>query len=109
MSDAPCRHAKKDKSMKKSITCLRCGQKMRLIGTEKIQLGQTGWILGDLSNLLAGAMKVDIYNCTGCGKLEFFSADGNDEKLPQKKCPNCGKQHDFDYPQCPFCKFRYDM
>ena len=53
--------------MKKSITCLRCGQKMRLIGTEKIQLGQTGWILGDLSNLLAGAMKVDIYNCTGCG------------------------------------------
>jgi hypothetical protein len=30
-----------------------------------------------------------------------------DETLPQKKCPRCGKEHDFDYPQCPFCDFDY--
>lgn len=23
--------------------------------------------------------------------------------LPQKKCPKCGKSHDFDYPKCPYC------
>lgn len=26
-----------------------------------------------------------------------------DETLPQRKCPKCGKDYDFDYPRCPFC------
>ena len=30
----------------------------------------------------------------------------NDE-LPQKICPKCGKKHDFDYPQCPYCEYEY--
>lgn len=29
------------------------------------------------------------------------------EDLPQRKCPKCGKQHDFDYPQCPHCGYDY--
>ncbi len=90
-----------------NIDCLRCGKQMSHIGIEKIQLGQTGWIFGDLSNLLAGAMEVDIYCCPECRKLEFFSADAVEEELPQKKCPKCGKMHDFDYPKCPFCKYDY--
>ena len=92
--------------MKKDMNCLRCGQEMNHIRTEKLQLGQTGWILGDIPNLLAGAMEVDIYSCSQCGKLEFFVADTKEE-LPQKQCPNCGKRHDFDYPKCPFCKYIY--
>ena len=28
-----------------------------------------------------------------------------DDTLPQKTCPQCGKQHDFDYPQCPHCGY----
>ena len=94
--------------MQRKIDCLRCGQKMNYIRTEKLQLGQTGWILGDLPNLLAGAMGVDIYSCPECSKLEFFLADEEDEGLPQVQCPKCGKMHDFDYPKCPFCKFDYD-
>lgn len=27
--------------------------------------------------------------------------------LPQKQCPSCGKQHDFDYPACPYCGHDY--
>ena len=27
--------------------------------------------------------------------------------MPQKKCPTCGKEHDFDYPRCPYCKHDY--
>ena len=30
-----------------------------------------------------------------------------DDALPQRKCPKCGKEHDFDYPQCPFCDYNY--
>ena len=89
------------------IDCVRCGQKMSYIKTEKLQLGQTGWLLGDLPNLLAGAMEVDIYACPNCRKLEFFLAD-DEEALPQKQCQKCGKRHDFDYPKCPFCKFDYN-
>lgn len=94
--------------MNRNIACLRCNHKMNYIRTEKLQLGQTGWIFGDLPNLLAGAMKVDIYSCPKCGKLEFFLADDIiEEGLPQIQCPKCGKMHDFDYPQCPFCKYDY--
>lgn len=30
-----------------------------------------------------------------------------DDSLPQKTCPQCGKQHDFDYPHCPYCDYDY--
>jgi len=93
--------------MGRDMECLRCGEAMRHIKTEKIQLGQTGWILGDIPNLLAGAMEVDIYSCPKCGKLEFFLAGDTEGELPQKQCPKCGKMHDFDYPKCPFCKHDY--
>ena len=95
--------------MPKNMPCLRCGHDMNHIKTEKLQLGQTGWILGDLPNLLAGAMEVDIYTCPNCGKLEFYLAEEAEEELPQKQCPNCGKKHDFDYPKCPYCDFDYYM
>ena len=95
--------------MADSIDCLRCGYRMNHIRREKIQLGQTGWILGDIPNLLAGAMEVDIFSCPQCRKLEFFSASPDEQldELPQKQCPKCGKLHDFDYPKCPFCKYDY--
>ena len=30
------------------------------------------------------------------------------EELPQRKCPLCGKEHDFDYPKCPHCDYDYN-
>ena len=91
----------------KNISCLRCNEEMRYIRREKLQLGQTGWILGDLSNLISGAIEVDIYACSECRKIEFFMAEELEEELPQKACPKCGKKHDFDYPKCPFCNYEY--
>ena len=35
--------------------------------------------------------------------IDALSKDG----MPQKKCPTCGKEHDFDYPRCPYCKHDY--
>lgn len=30
-----------------------------------------------------------------------------DDTLLQRVCPKCGKKHDFDYPQCPYCDYDY--
>ena len=49
--------------MANQLNCLRCGAGMQFIKREKFQLGQTGWVLGDLPNLFAGAMGIEIYTC----------------------------------------------
>ena len=90
------------------MNCLRCNAEIKFLSKEKLQLGKTGWLLGDLPNLVAGALEVDIYRCPACKRLEFFAADeleGND--LPKRTCPSCGTVHDFDYPKCPKCKHDY--
>ena len=118
--------------------CLRCDAAMKFGMQQKFQLGQTGFLLGDWPNLLAGALELEVWFCPKCGKVEFFvpgstqnlpvkqsepvqaeefdyvgsmvnegidavSKDG----MPQKKCPTCGREHDFDYPRCPYCKHDY--
>lgn len=30
-----------------------------------------------------------------------------EDVLPQRTCPVCGKDHDFDYPKCPHCGHHY--
>lgn len=97
---------KKGGGAMRELSCLRCGAQMQYMMRERLQLGKTGWILGDLPNLFAGALDADIYVCPDCSKLEFFLAEdaaGQDE-TPKKTCPYCGKEIDFYYPKCPFCK-----
>ncbi len=93
------------------MDCLRCNTKMKYLMREKIQLGKTGWILGDIPNLISGALELDIYVCPTCRKTEFFAAEDQHveqtEDLPQRVCPDCGREHDFDYPKCPFCGNNY--
>lgn len=90
-----------------SMKCLRCGQEMRFLSQENIQLGRTGWLLGDLPNLVAGALSVDIFVCPDCRKLEFYASEecADESELPQKTCPECGCVQDFDTPKCPKCKY----
>ena len=40
---------------------------------------------------------------------EGKSAPEPDDDLPQKTCPQCGRQHDFDYPKCPYCGCDYQV
>lgn len=46
--------------MGRELTCLRCGNSMKYIKSEKIQLGQNGLFLGDIPNYIAGSLDVDI-------------------------------------------------
>ena len=90
------------------LTCLRCGGRMAHAFTENIQLGKTSVLFGGWPNLLAGAVRTEVYCCEDCGRLEFFAADRpTSGDIPQVVCPKCGKSHDFDYPRCPFCKHEY--
>ena len=95
----------------RSITCLRCETPMEYILTEHLQLGKHSWLVGDLPNLLAGALMTEIYICPQCGKIEFFRAPeetaASESVIPQKTCPRCGNVHDFDMPKCPYCKHDY--
>lgn len=92
---------------KRDLNCLRCGAQMRFLGRDRLQLGQTSWILGDLPNLIAGAMPVDLYGCPNCGKTELYQTEDSCEDLVQKQCPNCGAVIDFDYGRCPRCKHEF--
>ncbi len=86
--------------------CAHCSGELKYLKTEKIQLGQTGWLLGDLPNLFAGAMSLQIYLCNTCHKVEFFAdtEKDNSHELKQITCKKCGHTYDFDYPKCPQCK-----
>ena len=88
--------------------CPNCGGELRFFGRENLQLGKTGWILGDLPNLFAGALDVAIWCCPDCGKLEFYLGDPDgagleEDSMEQIKCPVCGAEHDLDDPKCPVC------
>ena len=112
----------------RTVVCQKCGIKMHFLKQEKIQLGQTGFFAGDWPNILAGALDVEIYCCSKCGKIEFYrpeeltfddeiSSDSeclppdsgkhlvgvSRDGVPQVRCRACGKTHDFDYPNCPYC------
>lgn len=100
--------------MGRDLDCLRCGNLMQFVKSEKLQLGQTGWFWGDIPNLMAGSLETDIYICDECGKIEFYQTkldhenlEDQEDQIAQIKCPNCGKTHDIDYPKCPFCKYDY--
>ena len=117
--------------------CLRCDAAMKFGMQQKFQLGQTSFLLGDWPNLMAGALELEVWFCPKCGKVEFFVPGSSDrpehheepaksgefdfvesvvsegidavsaDGMPQKKCPTCGREHDFDYPRCPYCKHDY--
>lgn len=100
--------------------CLRCNQEMKLMGIEKLQLGQAGLFMGMWSNILSGSLEVEVYICSRCGKIEFYTSENVDEdeedesdKLRYKdqgktiKCPYCGRSIDFNYPICPFCGHKH--
>ena len=118
----------------RQLKCLRCGARMNFAMQQKFLMGEAGFLAGDWPHILAGALELEVWFCPDCGKAEFFvpgsrnrtvpreeaeefdfveamvneSIDYIDmDGMPQKKCPTCGREHDFDFPKCPYCKHYY--
>ena len=94
--------------MSKIRKCANCSKDMTFLGEEQIQLGQVGFMLGHLSNLLAGSLDVEIWECPACDKIDFYrqgssKQDEDEGHMPQVICCKCGRKHDLDDPQCPGC------
>lgn len=88
------------------ISCV----KVMLTGIMLLLIG-TFLIAADISNMdfAAGCFFVGI-GVFVAGLLIPWDGRGKtvvNEELPQRKCPKCGKEHDFDYPRCPFCDHDY--
>lgn len=102
----------------RKLSCLRCGGTMKFREQTQLELNDSGW-RGFESHL-----KVEIYICPECGKIEFFrpvrpqqmekdavaSYGGPDPSgfyIPgvaeDVKCYQCGKEHPADDPYCPLC------
>ena len=98
--------------MLREIKCPLCGSDMFFWMCEKIQLGQESLLMGSWGNIMAGAMKVDVYACPECSKLEFFAAEAL--PAPPSKddpctifCPDCGRPHSHAFNVCPYCGYKY--
>lgn len=109
----------------RELKCLRCGTDMRFREATHLELNDSGFWNFE------SHLKVEIYICPACGKLEFFrpvaglkkaqkaaephelADDGVDTTVfyipgvgEDVKCPQCGKLHPSDDPFCPLCGTR---
>lgn len=90
--------------------CTNCRTELNFLKREHIQLGKTGFILGDWPNLVAGAQDLEFWVCPNCRKLELYvpvfdeecGFEGEDS-MAQTICLVCGVEHDLDDPKCPRC------
>ena len=88
-------------------TCSACGGKMQSLGNMELQKGKVSMLFGNLSQIMSGALDVDVECCERCKKLEFYLLGDADTPetsgIQQIACPYCGDMHDMDDAICPHC------
>ena len=87
------------------LKCLRCGTDMKFSGREKIQLGEESYHSGLWAMMTAESMKVDIYKCPDCGKIELFEPQVKKSVEPQSNwtCSECGFYNLSQVQTCQSC------
>jgi Zn finger protein HypA/HybF involved in hydrogenase expression len=63
----------------RELTCLRCKTPMLYSGNFKFHEGARMGVLGNLFELFVNQETFDLYICPKCGKVEFFTPQGNSE------------------------------
>ena len=71
----------KAEKLERLMSC--CGQPMTSLGVSEFQLGRQGFFLGDLPNLLAGAMTLAVFRCECCGQIKFMDPKFIKRKLEE--------------------------
>ncbi len=102
--------------MNTKLYCLRCEVEMQYLTREKLDLGHSSWLFGNFSSRVGGALEFSVHGCPNCGKLEFFHTEPQLFKadsrsfgyfIGQTYCNSCGKYHDVDLGECPFCQHNH--
>ncbi len=87
----------------KTIHCPRCREPLSFAGSENVKLAEAGIFTGVNGEPGKNELKVEIYACPKCGKLEFFTPTEKEPVIAKTACPACGKAYDADFPRCPSC------
>ncbi len=72
----------------RTIHCPRCSKQL-------VFAGETEFKFGD------GGLKVEVYTCQKCGKMEFFTP--TEPEIEKVTCSGCQRTYDIDFPRCPGC------
>lgn len=62
-----------DWSAEKEINCLRCNIPMKYSGNFKFHEGTRAGVFGSVFELLQNRESFNLYHCSECGKVEFFT------------------------------------
>jgi len=79
--------------------CPACGGTLELIQEDVFLRFDTPFRFGD-------CLSMNVFQCTKCRRLEFYSFDSVDAQKPDPDemivCPECGQEHS-KYINCPHC------
>lgn len=71
----------------RELSCLRCGAQMQYMMRERLQLGKTGWILGDLPNLSQGRWMRTSTSARTAASWNSFSQRMRPDRTKRQKRP----------------------
>lgn len=90
-----------------ALKCLRCGTDMEFAGREQFQLGEESGYSGILAVMTAESLRMDIYKCPACGKIEFFEPHPRNVPASAPKtnwtCAECGTYNLGRVQNCQGC------
>lgn len=89
-----------------NFKCLRCGADMEFSGRQQFQLGEESYFSGIMAVMTADSMKMDIYTCPSCGKIEFFAPHSKPRSPAPStnwNCSNCGEYNLGQVKACQNC------
>jgi hypothetical protein len=65
--------AEKEPYQVKILKCLRCESSMKFVGEKKFHEGKRHGVWGEIGELMVKRTVINMYECTNCGKVEFFT------------------------------------
>jgi len=91
--------------------CPRCGVKMEDYKTHTFRIGGKGgewaFIIGDIAEIEETPLRVGVYICPKCGKMELFANEQTMRILLSrrglKKCIKCDRKIALASEECPYC------
>lgn len=89
-----------------NLRCLRCGADMEFSGRQQFQLGEESYFSGIMAVMTADSMKMDIYTCPDCGKMEFFAPQIRKRSAAPSTnwtCASCGEYNAGKVRACQNC------